>query len=123
MGNELVLVTGGSGFLGAHCIARLLRDGYSVRTTVRSLNRQADVLALLRRAGVDPDGRLTFAAATLTDDAGWPAAMDGAAFVLHTASPFPAVQPKDPDELIVPARDGALRALAAAREAGCGGWC
>ncbi|NVM95815.1 SDR family oxidoreductase [Arthrobacter wenxiniae] len=118
MGNELVLVTGGSGFLGAHCIARLLRDGYRVRTTVRSLNRQADVLALLRRAGVDPDGRLTFAAATLTDDAGWPAAMDGAAFVLHTASPFPAVQPKDPDELIVPARDGALRALAAAREAG-----
>ncbi|PYI66494.1 epimerase [Arthrobacter livingstonensis] len=118
MGTELVLVTGGSGFLGAHCVARLLTDGYRVRTTVRSLDREPDVLVLLRRAGVDPDGRLTFSAANLTDDAGWPAAVHGVDFVLHTASPFPPVQPRDANELIIPARDGALRALRAAREAG-----
>ncbi len=118
MGDELVLVTGGSGFLGAHCISRLLQDGYRVRTTVRSLDREPAVLALLRRAGTVPDGRLSFAATNLSDDAGWPAAMEGAGFVLHTASPFPPVQPRDPDELIVPARDGALRALRAARDAG-----
>ena len=118
MGTELVLVTGGSGFLGAHCIARLLEDGYRVRTTLRSLDKEPDVLALLRRSGAEPDGRLTFAAANLTDDAGWPAAVDGVDFVLHTASPFPSVQPKDADELIIPARDGALRTLKAAQEAG-----
>lgn len=118
MGGELVLVTGGSGFLGAHCIAQLLHDGYRVRTTVRSPDREPDVVALLRRAGVGPEARVAFAAANLTDDAGWAAAMEDVAFVLHTASPFPSVQPRNPDELIVPARDGALRALKAAREAG-----
>lgn len=118
MGGELVLVTGGSGFLGAHCIVKLLADGYRVRTTVRSLDRAEEVRALLRQGGAGPDVELDFVAADLMDDAGWPAAVDGASYVLHTASPFPPTQPKDENELIVPAREGALRALRAAREAG-----
>ncbi|MGO4385421.1 SDR family oxidoreductase [Specibacter sp. RAF43] len=118
MGNELVLVTGGSGFVGAHCIARLLTDGYRVRTTIRSWDREADVRAQLHEAHVDPGDALSFAVANLMDDAGWPAAVAGATYVLHTASPFPAVMPKDENDLIVPARDGALRVLRAARRAG-----
>jgi len=116
--DQLVLVTGGSGFLGAHCIIRLLQDGYRVRTTVRSLKREADVRAMLREGGADPGDRLTFAEADLISDRGWPEAVAGCDFVLHVASPFPATQPKDENELIVPAREGALRVLRASRDAG-----
>ena len=118
MGKELVLVTGGSGFLGVHCIARLLSGGYRVRATVRSHDREADVLAQLDRAGVVPGRSLTFALADLMEDDGWPSAMVGVDYVLHTASPFPAVMPEDENDLIVPAKEGTLRVLRAARKAG-----
>lgn len=118
MSGELVLVTGGSGFVGAHCILQLLAAGYRVRTTVRSLQREAAVRAMLKVGGVAPGAALTFVAADLLADAGWPEAVADCAFVLHVASPFPASLPKDEDELIRPARDGALRVLRAAREAG-----
>jgi nucleoside-diphosphate-sugar epimerase len=42
----------------------------------------------------------------------------GCDYVLHVASPFPPAQPKDPNELIAPARDGALRVLRASLDAG-----
>ncbi|MBZ9741787.1 MULTISPECIES: SDR family oxidoreductase [unclassified Mesorhizobium] len=118
MSGELVLVTGGSGFLGAHCILALLDAGYRVRTTVRSSKREADVIAMLKGAGTEPGDRLTFAIADLTADVGWPDAVAGCDYVLHVASPFPPGVPKHEDELIVPAREGALRVLRAARDAG-----
>jgi len=118
MSGELVLVTGGSGFVGAHCILQLLGAGYRVRTTVRSLEREADVRALLKNGGAEPGQALSFAAADLTTDAGWPEAVAGCTYVLHVASPFPPVIPKNEDELITPAREGALRVLRAARDAG-----
>lgn len=117
MSGELVLVTGGSGFIGANCIVQLLEAGYRVRTTLRSPGRADEVRALVRAAGPDPTP-IEFVDADLLADAGWPAAVAGADFVLHVASPFPPRDPKDPDELIVPARDGALRVLSAARDAG-----
>jgi dihydroflavonol-4-reductase len=117
--NGTVLVTGGTGFLGGWCVASLLQRGYDVRTTVRDLSREHDVRAAIAAAGVeDPGSRLSVTAADLTADDGWPEAVDGCRYVLHVASPFPPVQPKDPDELIVPARDGALRVLKAALDAG-----
>jgi len=118
MSGELVLVTGGSGFIGAHWILQLLDAGYRVRTTVRSLKREADVRAMLKAGGAEPGAALSLTAANLMSDAGWPEAVAGCDFVLHVASPFPASMPKHEDELIVPARDGALRVLRAARDAG-----
>lgn len=118
MSGELVLVTGGSGFIGAHCILRLLADGHMVRTTVRSRAREAEVREMLRRAGAEPGERLEFAEADLTSDAGWAEAVAGCAYVLHVASPFPVNQPRDADELVRPAREGTLRVLKAARDAG-----
>ncbi len=109
---SLVLVTGGTGYLGGHTIARLLADGHRVRTTVRDLDREAEV-----RAAVGP-GDLEVVAADLGADAGWAAAVEGVDYVLHVASPFPPATPEDDDEVIRPARDGAVRVLAAAREAG-----
>jgi len=116
--NETVLVTGGTGFLGGWCVAELLQRGYDVRTTVRDLAREQAVRDAVAAAGADAGSRLTVLAADLTSDAGWAEAVDGSRYVLHVASPFPPVQPKDPDELIVPARDGALRVLGAALDHG-----
>src|SRR5438270_6409410 len=113
-----VLVSGGSGFVGAHCILQLLAAGYQVRTTVRNLKREADVRSMLQQGGVDAGDRLSFVAADLERDAGWSAAVAGCDYVLHVASPFPANVPKDENELIIPAREGALRVLRAARDAG-----
>ena len=114
-----VLVTGGSGFIGSHCILQLLEAGHEVRTTVRNLAREAEVRAMLAKGGwTGPAERLTFVAADLEKDAGWPEAVAGCDYVLHVASPFPAAVPKDENDLIVPAREGALRLLHAARDAG-----
>jgi dihydroflavonol-4-reductase len=116
--NGTVLVTGGTGFLGGWCIARLLEQGYDVRTTVRSLGREQAVRETVAKAGVDAGSDLTIAAADLMSDDGWSDVVAGCRFVLHVASPFPPEQPKDPDELIVPAREGAVRVLRAALDAG-----
>lgn len=114
-----VLVTGGSGFIGAHAILQLLAAGHDVRTTVRNLKREADVRAMLGEGGAEPGNRLKFFAADLESDAGWPQAVANCEYVLHIASPFPPNIPKDENELIVPAREGALRVLRAARDARC----
>lgn len=109
-----VLVTGGSGYIAGFLIRQLVAGGWTVRTTLRSLAREAEVRGLL---GVD-DSRLSFFAADLTADAGWAEAAAGCSHVAHIASPLPTDAPKSADELIRPARDGALRALRAARDAG-----
>jgi nucleoside-diphosphate-sugar epimerase len=116
-GGETVLVTGGSGYIGGRCVATLLERGYVVRTTVRSLEREPDVRAAVGKV-TDPGNRLSVYAANLTSDDGWDAAVDGCDFVLHVASPLGIAEPKDPNVLITPARDGAKRALGAAIKAG-----
>lgn len=114
---KTVLVTGGSGYLGSWCAIELLRRGYRVRTTVRDLTREPEVRAAIG-SEVDPGDRLTVLAADLLADEGWAEAVQGCEYVLHVASPFPPKQPDDPNELIVPARDGTLRVLGAALDAG-----
>jgi len=113
-----ILVTGGTGFIGSHSILQLLAAGHRVRTTVRNLKREGDVRAMLKEGAADPGDRLSFIAADLENDAGWAEAVAGCEYVLHVASPFPQTVPKHEDELIVPAREGALRVLHASRDAG-----
>jgi dihydroflavonol-4-reductase len=108
-----VLVTGGSGFLGRWCVRQLLESGHSVRTTVRDLAKAPEL-----RSALASSDRLSIVAANLRADEGWKRAVSDCDYVLHVASPFPAAQPEDPDELLVPARDGTLRVLEAAFEAG-----
>jgi dihydroflavonol-4-reductase len=118
MGDATTLVTGGTGFLGGWCIVQALEGGHDVRTSVRDLRREDSVRQAIANAGVDPGGRLSVLPADLTSDDGWAEAVAGCEYVLHVASPIPPEQPNDPDELIVPARDGALRVLRAALDAG-----
>lgn len=111
-----VLVTGGSGYIGGWCVVRLLDAGHDVRVTVRDLKREDEVrkaLASAAPAAADPR-RLTFHAASLEKDEGWAEAVSGCRYVMHVASPVPIAQPKDADDLVKPARDGALRVLKAA---------
>jgi nucleoside-diphosphate-sugar epimerase len=112
-----VLVTGGPGCVGTRLIAALLRAGNPVRSTVRSTDHGDEVRAAVRRGDAD-DAGLEIVAADLTTDDGWAAAFAGSEEVHHVSSPIPAAQPDDPDELIVPAREGSLRVLRAARDAG-----
>jgi dihydroflavonol-4-reductase len=114
---KTVLVTGGSGYLAGWCIIGLLQRGYRVRTTVRNPSRERDVHAAVE-SQVDPGGRLTVHQAELMSDDHWPHAIEGCDYVLHVASPFPPKQPKDPDELIMPAREGTLRVLRMALDHG-----
>ena len=111
---DTVLVSGGSGYIAGFLIRQLVAEGWMVHTTVRSLAKEAAVRELL---AVD-NSRLKFFAADLNADAGWTEAMAGCSHVAHVASPLPMGVPKDANELIVPARDGALRALRAAKAAG-----
>ena len=112
-----VLVTGGSGYIGSWCVIGLLQKGYVVRATVRDLKREAEVRAMVGKV-VDPGNRLSVHAVTLTSDEGWDDAAEGADYVLHVASPLGVPPPKDPNDLIGPARDGARRAISAAIKAG-----
>lgn len=112
-----VLVTGGSGFVGSHVIVQLLNAGHQVRTTVRSLTRADTVRAMVKAAGTDPNERLSFFAADLEQDDGWPDAVEGCDYVIHVASHMPAAAPRTEEALIRPARDGVLRVLMAARDA------
>jgi dihydroflavonol-4-reductase len=114
---KTVLVTGGSGYIAGFVIAQLLGEGYNVRATVRALGREPQVRDML--AKIAPDmSKLSFYAADLTSDVGWADAMAGVDYVQHIASPISATLPKNDDELVVPAREGALRALRFGRDAG-----
>ena len=112
-----VLVTGASGFLGLHCTLLLLEKGYTVRGTVRSLSREPHLREVLGRH-VDIGDRLSLVEADLTRDEGWDAAAEGCDYAWHVASPFPPGVPKHPDDLVIPAREGTLRLLKAAANAG-----
>jgi dihydroflavonol-4-reductase len=116
--DELVLVTGGTGFIAQHCILALLDNGYRVRTTIRSAAREAEVRANLRAGGAEPGDRLSFVIADLVADQGWAEAAAGCAYVLHGASPTPSGDQVHEKDWIEPAVDGNLRVLRAARDAG-----
>ncbi len=115
--SKAVLVTGGSGSIGSWAVVELLKRGYTVRTTVRSMDKERAVRAQVSSA-VDPGDRLSFFAADLTSDEGWDSAVAGCEYVLHIAAPVGVEAPRDPNVLIVPTRDGALRVLRAACRAG-----
>jgi nucleoside-diphosphate-sugar epimerase len=115
----LVTVTGASGFIAMHCIVKLLEEGKRVRGTLRTPSRAQGIREAMKRAlGTDPGEALSFVQADLLRDEGWADAMRGAEGLLHVASPLPRQPPKHEDDLITPARDGALRALRSATQAG-----
>ena len=118
---QTVLLTGASGYIAKHIALQLLEAGYNVRGTVRDLSRGTEVTDAIRPHLKDDSNletRLAFVALDLTTDTGWTEAMDGVDVLMHTASPFPLDQPKNEDDLIRPAVDGAMRALRAAHAAG-----
>ncbi|UZJ56236.1 hypothetical protein CBS101457_005556 [Exobasidium rhododendri] len=119
MSSSLVLVTGGSSFIGLHVIHQAIQQGYRVRTTIRNDAKKELILAALKDfdATIDYD-KIEFAKADLLKDDGWDEAAQGVEYVLHIASPFPASEPKDEMELIRPAKEGTLRVLRAAKQSG-----
>lgn len=114
---ETVLVTGGSGFVSTYCIMQLLKEGYAVKTTLRSLDKSVALKKRLESANLENLENLSFLEADLNSDEGWNEAATGCGYVLHVASPFPALEQFDEEDLIETAREGALRVLRAARRA------
>lgn len=112
-----VLVTGISGYIGQHCAAELLKNGYSVRGSLRNLSKSDEVTEGIKKV-IDPKGNLEYCELNLMIDEGWDMAMEGCDFVLHVASPFVTSEPKDENELIKPAVEGTQRALKAAKKGG-----
>lgn len=112
-----ILVTGASGFVAIHTIIQLLEQGYAVRGTIRSLNKEADLRNTIMKY-VQANDRLEILPADLEQAAGWEGAMSGVETVLHVASPFPLFEPEKEDDLIIPAVQGTLRVLQAAHKAG-----
>jgi len=106
----IVLVTGGSNYIAGFCIAQLLLDGWHVRTTVRSLAKADQVRASIAKISAGAPS-IEFFEADLNSDQGWDRAVAGIDYVLHVASPVTAIDPKSDNELVRPARDGALRVL------------
>lgn len=119
MPSDLVLVTGASGYVAGHCVLQLLDRGYRVRGSLRSIARSDDVRSRFTKAqrGVDPGDALSFIEAELEDARSWGPAMADARFVLHVASPLPTSIPKNPEDLIRPAREGTLHVMRAAAAA------
>jgi dihydroflavonol-4-reductase len=115
---ELVLLTGASGFIAKHVALKLLNAGYSVRGTLRRLDRAEEVRAAVSPHLTPSAGQLSFVQADLESDTGWAEAFEGVYALVHTASPFPIAQPKDPAVLIRPAVEGTERVLKAAAAAG-----
>lgn len=117
MKNNTVLVTGGSGFLGIHVIYQLLDLGHKVKTTLRDLSKKKQLLEVLNSSGEYNLDDLSFHKADLTKDEGWDLAVKDCAYVLHVASPFPMTEPEHENEIVIPAVEGTLRVLKAARRA------
>jgi dihydroflavonol-4-reductase len=113
---EKVLVTGASGFIAEHCIIELLKNGYSVKGSLRTMSREQEVREAVKTE--TDDAKLEFCKLDLLDDDGWEEAMRDCDYLMHVASPFVIEDPKDENELIKPAKEGTLRALNAAKKAG-----
>lgn len=120
MTGKVVLVTGGSGFIGSHVIVQALKSGYRVRTTVRSKKRAELLHEKIRNGGVPEQLATTVEIyeADLSSAQGWEEACRGCDYVLHVASPFPPSLPKNDDDLIKPACEGTLNVLKASKKAG-----
>ena len=105
-----VFVSGGSGYIALHCIAKLIQKGYSVRTSIRSLNRKQEIIDGISKV-VDCNRKLEFCQLDLLKDDGWDDALNECEYVLHTASPVSLLLSNNPDDLIKPAVDGLERCL------------
>ena len=115
--SKKVLLTGISGFVGQHCAVELLKNGYTVRGSIRNLSKEQEVRKGIAKV-IDAKDNLEFCELDLSSDKGWDKAMEGCEYVLHVASPFVIAEPKDENEMIKPAVEGSLRALNAAKKAG-----
>jgi len=112
MKNTKVLLTGISGFVGSHTAIQLLERGYSVTGTLRDIKRATSVKEIIgKHTGIE---NLTLAQADLQDETTWNTLTKGVDYIQHIASPFPRELPKNENDLIIPAREGALTILRAA---------
>ena len=111
-----ILVTGASGYIAKHCIAELIKEGFSVKGTVRDLQKGVTVKEDLENY-LNQKIDIDFAETTLDNNNGWDEAVKGCDTIMHVASPFPRRYIENEDDLIIPAKEGTLNVLNAAKNA------
>ena len=79
-----VAITGGTGFIGSHCVSRALAAGHGVRMLVRNPVKAASALAL---HGIDP-AAVEVVTADLDDHPALRAGLEGVDAVVHVAAVF-----------------------------------
>ncbi|MGX1197323.1 NAD-dependent epimerase/dehydratase family protein [Parvibaculum sp. MBR-TMA-1.3b-4.2] len=111
------LVTGGSGYVAGHLVELLLKEGYRVNTTVRSLARREKLPGLAALMERYP-GQLELFEADLLKSGSFKDAMQDCDTVFHVASPFllPEQIKDGRRELVEPALQGTRNVLGAVDE-------
>ncbi len=95
--SETVVVTGAAGYVGSYVVQELLSQGFTVRATVRDASDRKKTAHL---TAMDKDGKLELHTADLENAGSFDQAMQGAAYVIHTASAV-MLAAKDPQREIV----------------------
>ena len=91
MSQPNMLITGATGFIGFKVLLLALKEGYTIRATVRNDAQPAKLISQLEANGLSSlQDRLSFFTVSdvLADDA-YDQAVQGVTYVIHLASPLP----------------------------------
>jgi len=114
---NIIMVTGGTGYIGLWIVKKLLGKGYTVRVTVRDKSKKKKY-KFLQEIAEKSTGKLEIYEADLLKEGTFDKATKGADAIIHVASPFTLKFKNPVKDLIEPAVKGTVNVLNAANKSG-----